>query len=194
MRPGRGASLRNPARRRARKRSLQSWTVDREISSACAMLSLRTPSPTWSGVITAYQGNTLHEKGLTTLLDELESLSDAAAKRLVGKINSTVSPKLFVLLGNLSIGSRPFEQVRLTWMLAEREYCNGRCFSMRWNWRRSQSGEPKPRASRNSNLRDILSYPKVPLSTWVEYSVDDFGRRRELGPNPSVACPPVSLH
>jgi hypothetical protein len=99
-----------------------------------------------AGVITAYQGNTLHEKGLTTLLDELESLSDAAAKRLVGKINSTVSPKLFVLLGNLSIGSRPFEQVRLTWMLAEREYCNGRCFSMRWNWRRSQSGEPKPRA------------------------------------------------
>jgi len=38
-----------------------------------------------AGVIAAYQGNTLHENSLTTQLDELESLSDADAKRLVGE-------------------------------------------------------------------------------------------------------------
>jgi hypothetical protein len=49
--PGRGASLRNPSRRRARKRSLHSCTLGREILNACAIsirpLCLKT-RPFWT--------------------------------------------------------------------------------------------------------------------------------------------------
>ena len=38
-----------------------------------------------ASVITAHQGNTLDEQGLATLLNELESLSDEEAQRLVGE-------------------------------------------------------------------------------------------------------------
>ncbi len=46
-----------------------------------------------AALITAHQGKTLDEQGLTTLLNELESLSDEDAQRLAGETNSTITPK-----------------------------------------------------------------------------------------------------
>jgi acyl carrier protein len=46
-----------------------------------------------AALITADQVKILDEQGLTHLLDELESLSDEDAKRLLGETNSTITPK-----------------------------------------------------------------------------------------------------
>jgi hypothetical protein len=44
-----------------------------------------------ASVIAAHQGKTLDEQGVMTLLDELESLSDEDAKRLVDGINPKIT-------------------------------------------------------------------------------------------------------
>jgi len=52
---------------------------------------------TMAAVITEHQGKMLDESQLTTILDELASLSDAEAQRFVSEINSTITKKYSVL-------------------------------------------------------------------------------------------------
>ncbi len=71
-----------------------SLAATRVVSRVIQQFQLEIPlqslfeSPTiadMASVITAHQGNTLDEQGLATLLNELESLSDEEAQRLVGE-------------------------------------------------------------------------------------------------------------
>ena len=71
-----------------------SLAASRVVSRVIQQLQLEIPlqslfeSPTiadMAAVITAHQGKTLDDQGLTTLLNELESLSDEEAQRLVGE-------------------------------------------------------------------------------------------------------------
>lgn len=79
-----------------------SLSASRVVSRVISQFQLEMPlqslfqSPTiadMAAVIAAHQGKTLDEQGLTTLLDELESLSEEGAKRLVNEINSTIIKK-----------------------------------------------------------------------------------------------------
>ena len=46
-----------------------------------------------AAVIAEHQGKSLEASQLTAILDELESLSDVEAQRLVSEINSTITKK-----------------------------------------------------------------------------------------------------